>query len=150
MLITFINQAIKNKIIGGPIRNPLFLQVNKLKYSKIGVIALLLLGVLIGLTGIVCADPGVNATPETQTISTVTSADVVGLAMETDAATWTISGGDRIFTYWGSWDDPTALNGYEVAQYTTSYDANHHSAGRTYCIHQIYECRHPEQGDEPV
>jgi len=95
-----------------------------LKDGKIGLITLLLFAMVIALTGIGCADPGVNATPETQTISTVTSADVVGLAMETDAATWTISGGDRIYTYWGSYPDPAALNGSEKSQYTTSYDAN--------------------------
>jgi hypothetical protein len=94
-----------------------------MKDVKIGVITLLLFAMVIALTGIGCADPGVNATPETQTISTVTSGDIVGLAMETDAATWTLSGGNRIYTYWGSWDDPAALNGYEDAQYTTAYDA---------------------------
>jgi hypothetical protein len=97
--------------------------VNYLKFSKFGVITLSLFVLMIVLTGTGCADPGVNATPETQTISTVTSSDVVGLAMETDAATWTISGGDIIFTHWGSMSDPAGLMGYSVAQYTTSYDA---------------------------
>jgi hypothetical protein len=46
---------------------------------------------VIALTGIVCADTGVNATPETQSLSTVTAADVVGLAMETDAGAWTLT-----------------------------------------------------------
>lgn len=95
-----------------------------MKHNKIGVITLLLFGIVIGLTGIVCADPGVNATPETQALSTVTSADVVGLVMETDAGTWTISDGDRIYTYWGTEEDPAALNGSFASQYTTSYDAN--------------------------
>ena len=46
---------------------------------------------VIVLNGIVCADPGVNATPETQTLSTATSADVMGIVMETDAGTWTLT-----------------------------------------------------------
>jgi hypothetical protein len=46
---------------------------------------------VIALTGIVFADPGVNATPETQSLSTVTAADVVGLTMETDAGAWTLT-----------------------------------------------------------
>jgi hypothetical protein len=63
--------------------------VNDLKHSKFGVITLLLFGMVIALTGIVCADQPVPATPETQTLSTGTTADVVGLVMETDAGTWT-------------------------------------------------------------
>jgi len=62
-----------------------------LKHSKFGVISLLLFGIVIVLTGIVFADTGVNATPETQTLSTVTTAEVVGLAMETDAGAWTLT-----------------------------------------------------------
>jgi hypothetical protein len=62
-----------------------------LKFSSFGVITLLLFGIVIGLTGIVCADTGVNATPETQTLSTVTTAEVVGLAMEADAGAWTLT-----------------------------------------------------------
>jgi hypothetical protein len=65
--------------------------VIELKLSKFGVISLLLFGMIIGLTGIVCADPGVNATPETQSLSTMTTVDVVGLATETDAGTWTLT-----------------------------------------------------------
>jgi hypothetical protein len=65
--------------------------VNILEHNKIGVIALLLFGMVFVLTGSVCADQGVNATPEIQSISTVTSADVVGLVMETDAGTWTLT-----------------------------------------------------------
>ena len=65
--------------------------MNDLKYIKLGVIALLLFGMVIGLTGIVCADQVVPAVPETQALSTVTTADVVGLAMETDAGAWTLT-----------------------------------------------------------
>jgi hypothetical protein len=46
---------------------------------------------VIALTGIVCADQPVPAVPETQTLSTGTTADVVGLAMETDAGAWTLT-----------------------------------------------------------
>ncbi len=46
---------------------------------------------VISLTGIVCADQVVPAVPETQALSTVTTADVVGLAMETDAGVWTLT-----------------------------------------------------------
>jgi hypothetical protein len=52
---------------------------------------LLLFGMVIALTGIVCADTGVNATPETQSLGTTTTMDVVGLVMETDAGTWTLT-----------------------------------------------------------
>ncbi len=47
------------------------------------------------MTGIVCADPGVNATPETQTLSTVTTVDVVGMTTETDEGTWTLTDNPR-------------------------------------------------------
>jgi len=96
--------------------------VSGLKDRKIGVITLLVIGLVIGLTGIVCADPGVNATPETQLLSTVTTADVVGSVMEHDAATWTLT--EDPFA-----DDPDVLE-YETdllhpfqVQYTTAYDA---------------------------
>ncbi len=56
-----------------------------------GVIVLLLFGMVIILTGIVCADQGVTATPETQGLGTTTTADVVGLVTETDAGTWTLT-----------------------------------------------------------
>jgi len=62
-----------------------------LRHSKFGVITLLLFGIVISLTGIVCADQVVPAVPETQALSTVTTADVVGLAMETDAGAWTLT-----------------------------------------------------------
>lgn len=56
-------------------------------------------------TGIVCADQGVNATPETQSLGTTTTADVVGLAMETDAGVWTLtnnpSGGSAMTVFIG-------------------------------------------------
>ena len=55
---------------------------------------------VIALTGIVCADQVVNATPEIQSISTVTTADVVGLALETDAGVWTLTNDPLVlYTY---------------------------------------------------
>ena len=65
--------------------------MNILKQSKIGVITLLLFGMVIALTGIVCADQPVPAVPETQNLVTGTTADVVGLATETDAGAWTLT-----------------------------------------------------------
>ena len=65
--------------------------VKDLKFSKIGVITLLLFGMVIALTGIVCADQVVPAVPETQSLVTGTTADVVGLATETDAGAWTLT-----------------------------------------------------------
>ena len=69
-----------------------------MKHSKSGVITLLLFGMVIVLTGIVCADQVVPAVPETQTLSTVTTADVVGLAMETDAGAWTLTNPNAIYS----------------------------------------------------
>jgi hypothetical protein len=65
--------------------------VNFLKHSKIGFIALLLFGMVIALTGIVCADQPVPSAPETQSLVTGTTADIVGLAMETDTGAWTLT-----------------------------------------------------------
>lgn len=73
---------------------------------------------VISLTGVVSADPGVAAVPETQVLSTVTSGDIVGLVMESDAATWTISNGTQIYK---SWAEMYATNDF---QYTTAYDSN--------------------------
>jgi hypothetical protein len=73
---------------------------------------------VIALTGFVYADPGVPAVPETQTISTVTSSDVVGLTMETDAATFTLSNGTRIYNSWAE------MYATDDVQYTNAYDAS--------------------------
>jgi hypothetical protein len=71
-----------------------------MKFNKTGVILPLLFGIFIGLTGIVCADQPVPAVPETQTLSTVTTADVVGLALETDTGTWTLTNNpNNLYTY---------------------------------------------------
>ena len=60
---------------------------------------------VIALTGIVCADQVVPAVPETQSLVTGTTADVVGLATETDAGAWTLTNDASsmvILTYVGS------------------------------------------------
>jgi hypothetical protein len=91
---------IQSQIMGGYDRVPsLYDGVSDLKLSKFGVITLLLFGMVIALTGIVCADQPVPAVPETQTLSTVTTADVVGLAMEADAGAWTsTNSGETMYT----------------------------------------------------
>jgi len=52
---------------------------------------------VIALTGIAYADQGVPAVPENQGLVTGTTADVVGLAMETDAGTWTLTNDPTYF-----------------------------------------------------
>jgi hypothetical protein len=74
--------------------------VSILKHIKMGVIALLLIGMVIALTGIACADQPVPAVPETQSLITGTTADVVGLATETDAGAWTLTNDPLVlYTY---------------------------------------------------
>ncbi len=73
--------------------------VSDLKLSKFGVITLLLFGMIIGLIGIAGADPGVAAVPETQSLTTVTDMDVMGLATETDEGVWTLTNDPRTGYY---------------------------------------------------
>jgi hypothetical protein len=67
------------------------MEVTKLNHNKSKVIALLLLGMVTALMGFACADQVVPAVPETQTLATVTTADVVGLVTENDAGAWTLT-----------------------------------------------------------
>ena len=93
--------------------------VSDLKLGKLGVITLLLFGMVIGLTGIMCADQPVPAVPETQTLGTVTTADVVGIAMETDAGAWTLTNsGETMYTVTATStsDVVKILNDDEIAQ----------------------------------
>jgi hypothetical protein len=109
--------------------------VSELKHIKFGVITLLLFGMVIALTCIACADPGVNATPEVQSLSTVTTTDVVGLVMETDAATWSISSGgiplsgdDPILTGYPAWGEKmgsTKIYYHEFIDDWHNYHATH-------------------------
>jgi hypothetical protein len=72
------------------------------------------LAMLIALTGVVMADQPVNATLETQTITTSTSIIANGLVMDSAGLTWSLSNSKL--------DNPP-LETAEV-QYTTAYDAN--------------------------
>jgi hypothetical protein len=62
-----------------------------LKSIKFGVFTFMLFGIVLVLTGIVCADQPVPAVPETQGLVTGTTVDVVGLAMESDSGTMTLT-----------------------------------------------------------
>ncbi len=95
--------------------------VSDLKKIKFGVIALLLFGIVFVLPGIVCADQVVNATPETQSISTLTNVDAVGITMETDAVVWTLmngpSGPSQLFTYtWSPGGEGQPIDWYDLDQ----------------------------------
>jgi hypothetical protein len=78
-----------------------------------GVIAIAL-AMLIALTGVVMADQVVNATPESQTITTSTSIIADGLVMDNAALAWTLS---------NNVVNSAPLADQEV-QYTTAYDAS--------------------------
>jgi hypothetical protein len=88
--------------------------VSDLKHSKFGVITLLLFGMVIALTGIVCADQPVPATPETQTLGTVTTADVDGLAMETDAGLWALTTSGQPEYIYINFDSPSYIDSAEA------------------------------------
>ena len=68
-----------------------FRGVNMIKCTNYRLLRSYLFGMITALTGVACADQVVPAVPETQTLGTVTTADVVGLAMETDAGAWTLT-----------------------------------------------------------
>ena len=79
------------------------------------IIALLLFGVVLALSGIVCADQGVRAVPETQTITTGTTFIADGLVTENDALAWTLSNQSILAI--------PPLDENQIV-YTTAYDAN--------------------------
>jgi hypothetical protein len=81
--------------------------------KTIGVIVIAL-AMLVALTGVVMADQGVPAVPESQTIGTTTAIIADGLVMDNAGLTWTLSN-TKI--------DAPPLSTGEV-QYTTAYDAN--------------------------
>lgn len=76
--------------------------MSDLRPNNIVIITFLVSGLFIGLTSPVCADPGVNATPETQSLSTVTTTEVIGLAMETDVGGWTLTNNPGILYSYGA------------------------------------------------
>jgi hypothetical protein len=57
--------------------------------SRFAVITIIALAMLLAFTGLVMADPGVNATPEVQGITTSTSIDCVGIVTESDSLAMT-------------------------------------------------------------
>ena len=72
------------------------------------------LAMLIALTGVVMADQVVNATPETQTITTSTAIIADGLVMDNAGLAWTLSNNVM--------NNPPLAD--QEVQYTTAYDAN--------------------------
>jgi hypothetical protein len=105
--------------------------VNILKHIKPGVIILLLFGMVIALTCITNADQVVPAVPETQTLGTVTTADVVGLVTETDAGTWSLTSGgipvnwtDPIVAQWPGWNNG-GLFGFDYDFFVNHWLANY-------------------------
>ncbi len=64
-------------------------EVFTIKSRRTSFLALITLVCLVAFAGTVFADQVIPATPETQGISTVTSANVVGAITETDAIAWT-------------------------------------------------------------
>jgi hypothetical protein len=82
-----------------------------MKTTSVIVIAL---AMLVALSGAVMADRGVNATPESQTISTSTAIIADGLVMDSSASAWTLS--NQVMG-----DMPL---GTDESQYTTAYDSN--------------------------
>jgi hypothetical protein len=97
--------------------------VNNLKNIKLAVIALILFGLVIALTGSVMADAKVNATPEIQGITTSTYIDVVGTATDEVSLTWIttnvgdlsapLDAGQALYTATYN-DNLNAVNGYTV------------------------------------
>ena len=79
------------------------------------IIALLLFGLVLALSGIVWADQGVRAVPETQTITTGTTFIADGLVTENDALAWTLSNQSIVAI--------PPLDENQIV-YTTAYDAN--------------------------
>ena len=80
---------------------------------------------VIALTGIVCADQVVPAVPETQGLVTGTTADVIGLATETDAGAWSITSGgiplnatDPVVAAWPGWP---STGGLSYASFVDAY-----------------------------
>jgi hypothetical protein len=104
-----------------------------MNHIKIGVITFLLFGMVIVLTGIVCADQGVNATPETQGLVTGTTANVVGLVTETDAGTWTLTNDPQVFDVLNLGSSPYAGEYKDVIQY---YVTALQAAGGSISFHQ--------------
>ncbi len=74
------------------------------------------MAMLIAITGLVMADPGVPQTPETQGFATLTSVQAVGTVTETDSLVWQL-------TNKASLAPPLPLE-YDQVQYVSSYSEN--------------------------
>ncbi|MEI6841382.1 MAG: hypothetical protein WCK53_08960 [Methanomicrobiales archaeon] len=94
-----------------------------MKLSKFGVIALLLFGIVIALTGIVYADQGVPQVPEVQGITTSTVIFCGGTVIDSAALGWSVTGVDNLATRPTIENTSNMLNPQQV-QYSTSYDAS--------------------------
>jgi hypothetical protein len=90
------------------------MEVFKIKKHMLRAFALLSVALLIVVTGVVFADQPVNATLETQTITTSTAMIADGLVMDNAGLVWSLSSAKL--------NSPPLESG-EV-QYTTEYDAN--------------------------
>ena len=76
------------------------------------------MAMLIALTGMAMADPGVNQTPETQGISTATVVQAVGTVTETDSMVWQLTNLAALATSSANLADPGQV------QYVSSYTEN--------------------------
>ena len=94
-----------------------------MKLSKFGVIALLLFGIVIALTGIVYADQGVPQVPEVQGITTSTAIFCGGTVIDSAALGWSVTGADNLATRPTIENTRNMLDPQQV-QYITSYDAS--------------------------
>ena len=101
----------QKRIYGGTVRELPVLK--ELIHIKIGIITLLLFGMVIALTGTVCADQGVPAVPGNVGITTQTARVVDGIVMEQYSLAWQISNQSLA----GRTDDP--MFGTDQVQYTT-------------------------------
>ena len=75
------------------------------------------MAMLIALTGMAVADPGVNQTPETQGITTALTIQAVGTVTETESMVWQLTNANKLATN-------SATLGVDQAQYVSSYTEN--------------------------
>ena len=83
--------------------------------SRFAVITIIALAMLLAFTGPAMADPGVNATPEVQGITTSTSIDCVGIVTESDSLAMTTTNSGAVSS--------PPLNPSQV-EYTAGYNDN--------------------------
>jgi hypothetical protein len=102
--------------------------VTDIKSTNVGTIVLLVMVILTGFTGIICADRNVPAMPEIQGLSTTTGMNVQGTITESDAGAWSIngngvplSGSDPILASYPGWD-PNSLEFSSLETFRSSWD----------------------------